>query len=184
MRNRILTTIGGPTAFFAAAALASGCAVYVLHGSEAVFAAIHEAGAVVLAVAPQVLFGLLIGAFLQQLVPHETVSRYLGNQSRFRGLVIASALGCITPGGPFASFPIIYALFVAGADIGALIAYLTAWALIGIHRIVIWELPFMGVDFAILRFAVCLPLPILAGMLARLIVRRTSLTLKKPEAGA
>jgi hypothetical protein len=56
---------------------------------------------------------------------------------------------------------------MAGADRGALVAYLTSWSLLGFQRVMVWELPLMGVDFALLRSLANLPLPIIAGLLAR-----------------
>jgi len=96
--------------------------------------------------------------------------------------MLATAAGTITPGGPFTSFPIVHALWVAGADAGALIAYLTAWALIGLNRLIVWELPVMGAEFALVRTLVCLPLPIVAGLIARALVRSPVLALRKAPA--
>jgi uncharacterized membrane protein YraQ (UPF0718 family) len=76
------------------------------------------------------------------------------------------------PGGPFASFPLVLALSQAGADIGALIAFLVAWAAIGINRLLIWEIPFMGLEFSALRFVSSLPLPLIAGAIARYLWNR------------
>jgi uncharacterized membrane protein YraQ (UPF0718 family) len=90
--------------------------------------------------------------------------------------------GAITPGGPFTSFPIVHALWVAGADAGALIAYLTAWALIGLNRLIVWELPLMGAEFTVIRTLACLPLPILAGLIARALVRLPFFTMRKAPA--
>jgi hypothetical protein len=55
----------------------------------------------------------------------------------------------------------------AGADRGALVTYITAWAMLGIQRIVIWDLPFMGTEFALLRFASGILMPLIAGLIAR-----------------
>jgi hypothetical protein len=55
----------------------------------------------------------------------------------------------------------------AGADRGILVSYITSWALLGVQRMIVWDIPLMGVDFSVLRFAVSLPLPILAGYIAR-----------------
>jgi hypothetical protein len=46
----------------------------------------------------------------------------------------------------------------------------TSWELIGIQRIVVWEMPFMGVKFVTFRFVVSLVLPIIAGLIARRLV--------------
>ena len=55
----------------------------------------------------------------------------------------------------------------SGADRGLLVAYITSWAILGVQRIIVWDIPFMGIDFSLLRFLIGLPLPIIAGMLAR-----------------
>ena len=48
-----------------------------------------------------------------------------------------------------------------------LIAYAGGWALLGVQRILIWELHLLGPDFAITRYLISIPLPILAALLAR-----------------
>ena len=84
-----------------------------------------------------------------------------------RGLLIATMAGTITPGGPSSAYALLALLGAAGADRGAMIAYIAAWATLGLQRMLVWDVPFMGGEFAILRFAVCLPLPIIAGLIAR-----------------
>jgi hypothetical protein len=39
--------------------------------------------------------------------------------------------------------------------------------LLGIQRIFVWDLPFMGADITFTRFLVSLPLPIIAGLIAQ-----------------
>lgn len=165
------------TLAFAVIAVASGAAVWWNEGGAAVEIAVRSAVAIIATVAPQIVGGLLIGGMIQQLVPRETVARLLGGKSGLRGIVLACGLGMVTPGGPFTSFPLVYALYAAGADIGALVAYLCAWAMIGLNRLIIWELPLLGPDMALLRLLVCLPLPILAGFLARHIGRHPRLAM-------
>lgn len=164
---------------FVGVALASGAACWALLGPSGVRAGLSDAGDLLLMIMPQLGAGLLIGGLVQQFVDRERVAAMLGQNSGFRGLGLASVAGMLTPGGPFASFPLVYALWVAGADAGALIAFITAWSLIGINRLVIWELPFMGADFALLRFFVSLPLPILAGLIARWLVLATPLKIRE-----
>ncbi|ADZ70597.1 permease [Polymorphum gilvum] len=166
------------TGIFMALAAGSGLACYALEGGDAAWQATIEAASLLVMVLPQIAAGLLIGGFAQALISKDTAAEYLGAESGLRGLLVATVAGIVTPGGPFTSFPLVYALWTSGADVGALVAYLVSWALIGLHRIVVWELPFMGPEFALLRFVVCLPLPLLAGIFARLIVEHTSLKLK------
>jgi hypothetical protein len=42
---------------------------------------------------------------------------------------------------------------------------------IGYQRALVWELPFFGPDFVIWRIIVSLPLPFIAGLLARMMMR-------------
>jgi uncharacterized membrane protein YraQ (UPF0718 family) len=125
-----------------------------------------------LALLPALAAALLLGALIGVLVPRERVAQALGAASGLRGLALAQAFGMATPGGPFASFPLVHALAKAGADRGALVTFLTAWSLTGFNRLLVWELPIMGAGFAGLRFVASLPLAIPAGLLARRLARR------------
>ena len=81
----------------------------------------------------------------------------------------ATLAGVICPGGPITIFPIAAAFVAIGADTGAAIAFITSWTLLGYARILVWELPFFGIDFVIWRTIISIPLPIIAGLLARFI---------------
>jgi len=167
---------------FLALAIGGGAACLRQGGLPLVAAGLAEAGWLLLIVLPQLAAGLLLGGLISRLVGREKVAALLGTKSGMKGLMLATAAGTITPGGPFTSFPIVHALWVAGADAGALIAYLTAWALIGLNRLIVWELPVMGAEFALVRTLVCLPLPIVAGLIARALVRSPVLALRKAPA--
>lgn len=118
---------------------------------------------------PKVLAGTLIGELIRRLVPREIIVRWLGAGSGLRGLAVASLVGCLFPAGPFTVFPLAAALLVAGADRGAAVAFITGWLLIGLNRMLIWELPFFGTEVVGLRLAVSWWMPLAAGWLARLI---------------
>jgi uncharacterized membrane protein YraQ (UPF0718 family) len=120
---------------------------------------------------PKVLAGCLIGAFLTLLLPREMVARWVGGESGLLGLVIATLVGAILPGGPITIFPIASAFIVVGADIGATVAFVTSWTLLGYTRALVWELPFFGPDFVLWRIIVAAPLPIVAGLLARVAIK-------------
>ncbi len=84
-----------------------------------------------------------------------------------RGLILAAAAGAITPGGPASAFPFLLILAGTGADRGILVSYISGWALLGIQRVIVWDIPFMGIEFSMFRLLISIPLPIIAGMLAR-----------------
>lgn len=147
--------------------LCSAIAVALLRGRDAVLHALWTSWELILTVLPSILGGLLLSAALRQLVPPGALARWMGAESGMRGLLVATFAGMLMPGGPVAAFPVVLVLAQAGADRGALIAFVLAWSLNGFQRIVVWELPILGTDFAVLRLICGLPLPVLAGLFAR-----------------
>ncbi len=156
-----------PFAFFAALAVISGISVYLLRGGETFVRVFWENLDFVLVILPRIAAAVLLAGFIQVLVPRDVVARWLGEKSGFKGLVVAALAGVVTPGGPMTSFPLVLALYASGAERGALVSYLTAWSLLGVQRILIWEIPLLGSDFTLIRFTACAALPLVAGVIAR-----------------
>lgn len=162
------------TLFYAGLAVVSALLVAVMKSPAALWEAVRGALLLIVAITPMVAIGLFLGGLVKSMTDPQKIGPILGAQSGLRGLVLATGLGAVTPGGPFAAFPIVYGIFAAGADVGAVVAYLTGWSLIAVHRVVVWEMPLIGPDFAMLRVLVSLPLPVLAGALARILAERVS----------
>lgn len=154
------------------AALAAGGAVglYLRSGLAAVYASLGENLLLLLEILPIVAAAVMIAGYAQILVPQQTMGRWLGSQSGLRGLAVAEIAGILTPGGPFAAFPLVLALYRAGASLATCVTFLTAWSLIGLNRALVWEIPFLGWEFVAIRLAISLPLPILTGMLVKLLL--------------
>jgi uncharacterized membrane protein YraQ (UPF0718 family) len=159
------------TATIAVFAFAAAAAVYWRDGAEHFLAILSGDVMLFGEMLPKVLAGCLIGAFVTLLLPRELVARWVGHESGFAGLAVAAAFGFILPGGPITIYPVAGAFLAMGADAGAVVAFITSWTLIGYTRALVWELPFFGSDFVIWRIVEALPLPILAGLLARIAVR-------------
>jgi uncharacterized membrane protein YraQ (UPF0718 family) len=151
---------------FAMLALITGAICYA-RGMGVFLRGLDDALAMMRQVLPKVAGALLMAGFVQVLLPGELVVKWIGKDTGFKGILIACLAGALTPGGPIISFPLVAALYRMGANISSLVAYLTAWELIGVQRIVIWDIPLMGVKFAMLRVAVSLLLPVLAGLIAQ-----------------
>lgn len=163
----------GPSLFiFAALAIGAGFAVHYFKGPEAYSRAIDDSLRLMAFIAPRVGAAVLIAAFLQILVPKEVISRLIGENAGIKSVLIATVAGSITPGGPLTSFPIVIALYAAGANKGALVAYLSSWAIIGMQRIIVWELPLLGPDVTAIRVGASVLLPIIAGTIALYIPMR------------
>ncbi|MEO4040059.1 permease [Hoeflea sp. CAU 1731] len=160
------------TIFFAALGLIAALALTTQRGSDVVVESLTDSVFLAIGLLPQIAVGLFLASLVSVMVPKDTVGKWLGQNSGLKGLIGATIIGAIMPGGPFASFPLALAFIAAGADIGCMIAFLLAWATIGLNRLLVWEAPFMGFDFSMLRFFCSLPAPIIAGFAARWLVRR------------
>lgn len=160
------------TLFFIALAAASAAGVWLDAGGAELLDALGTAGTLLLGIAPVIIVALFLGGYVQALLPHKVVARWLGENGGTGRYLLATAAGVLTPAGPFGAFPLVVALRRAGAPFDVCVVYLSAWATLGIHRIVIWELPFLGHDFVLLRVLASLPVPIAAGLLARALLAR------------
>lgn len=152
---------------FLVLAVGSAGLCWITQGPEIFREALHDDLGLMATVFPRVLLALMVAGLVQAILPRDKVAYWVGSESGIRGILIATVAGALTPGGPMTSFPFVVALYMAGADRGALVAYLTSWELLGFQRFMVWEVPMLGVDFALLRGLANLPLPILAGLLAR-----------------
>jgi uncharacterized membrane protein YraQ (UPF0718 family) len=169
--RRRISSFDWSTGVIAAAAIVAGAIVYLREGQDRFLAILGSDVGLMVYMMPKVLAGCLIGTLVALLLPREVVTRWIGAESGWLGFVIAFLAAVILPGNPLTIFPVAGALLIAGADIGAVVVFITTWAVIGYQRALVWELPFMGPDFTIWRIIVCLPLPFVAGILARMAMR-------------
>jgi uncharacterized membrane protein YraQ (UPF0718 family) len=118
-------------------------------------------------------FALVAASAIAELLPDRLIAAALGAQSGLSGILLASALGGLLPGGPMVSFP--FAILVArdGAGGPQIIALITGWSVYAFHRIIAYEAPMMGWRFVGLRMiaSACVPpaTAIGAGVLAGLL---------------
>jgi uncharacterized membrane protein YraQ (UPF0718 family) len=167
LKQKAKEAFGPSFLIFLSAALVSGGLAYHLKGGAVLAAAAATGADQLLSILPKICAALLIAGCVSVLLPREWMARWIGGRSGFVGLLLAELVGLFTPGGPATAFSLVAALKAAGADRGVLIAYAGGWALLGVQRVLIWELPLLGPDFAITRYLISLPLPILAALLAR-----------------
>jgi uncharacterized protein len=120
---------------------------------------------------PMIAVSFLAAGFADQLIPSAWVRDQLGADSGLRGIALATGVGILTPAGPFVSMPIAAAMIRTGAGAGPVVAFLSSWSLLAVHRLVAWEVPILGWRMAMLRYAACAVLPIAAGFLARALGR-------------
>ncbi len=121
-------------------------------------------------VLPRIPIAIIAAGFLAELMPQQAISTWIGAESGLVGILIASAVGAVIPSGPIISFPVAIALLHLGAGVPQLIAFLTAWSVFAVHRLLIWEIPLLGAGFAAKRLAASLVLPPIAALIAVLIL--------------
>lgn len=125
-------------------------------------------GTLLLEITPLLIFAFIIAGMVQVLIPQELISRWVGPESGIRGIFIGTVCGSLTPSGPFVSMPIAAGLLKSGASIGTVVAFMTAWSLLGISRMPL-EFGIMGWQFTLIRIASgVLFFPVAAGLLANL----------------
>jgi len=126
---------------------------------------LKSAGNLLLQITPLLILAFIIAGMVQVLIPHEIISRWVGMESGFRGILIGSAIGGILPGGPFVSMPIVAGLLRTGASIGTMVALLTAWSLLAFTRLPL-EVGLLGWKFTFIRLACVFFFPPVAGFIA------------------
>jgi len=167
MAKRLRLGAFGPALYVWSLAIAAAALCYVLKGEAAFMRGLWADFEIIETMAPRFLLGLLLVGFLTVLAPREAVARALGAGSGLKGLFIAVGAGALLPGGPWVIMPLTLAIARAGADAGACVAFVVAWGTLGLNRMLVWELPFLGFEAAGLRWLAAAPLPILAGLAIR-----------------
>ncbi|WP_216665210.1 permease [Pseudoruegeria sp. HB172150] len=134
-------------------------------------------------IAPRLIVALLAASFLSQIIPAELIGRQIGASSGLTGILIASILGGIMPGGPMTSFPIAVFLWGSGAGAPQIMALIAGWSVFAMHRVIAYELPMMGWRFTLLRMLAVAVIPPLTGLLAAEVVSLLGPDAFAPPAG-
>ena len=117
---------------------------------------------------PLLIFAFIVAGMVKVLLPSEVISKWIGQESGIRGILIGTVAGAFTPGGPYVSMPLAAGLLKSGASIGIMTAYLTAWSLINISRLPL-DIGILGLKFSIIRFISVIIFPPIAGLFAQVI---------------
>jgi uncharacterized membrane protein YraQ (UPF0718 family) len=144
---------------------------YVKRGAAGIGEGFARSGGLIGGIALPMGIGFLLAGFGALLIPQKLVAGWLGEESGLKGILLASLAGTLTPGGPFTHFPLLAMLRSHGAGVGPITAYVSAWALLGVHRMVIWEGPLLGWKFVLVRGLACVLCPPLTGIFAQVLLR-------------
>ena len=126
---------------------------------------IKSAGSLLIQMVPLLIFAIIVAGMVQVLIPGEMISKWVGAESGFRGILIGTAFGSLTPGGPYISLPIAAGLLRTGASIGTMVAFMAAWSLIAVTRLPL-EVGILGWKFTLIRLVCVFFFPPIAGLIA------------------
>ena len=129
---------------------------------------LNQALRMTIQILPLLIFAFIVAGMVQVLLPSEAISKWIGNESGIKGILIGTVAGAFTPGGPYVSLPIVAGLLRSGASMGTTVAYITGWSLWGLTRLPM-EVGLLGWRFAIIRLLSVIILPPIAGIFAQFI---------------
>ncbi len=135
---------------------------------------LKSAGNLLLQITPLLIFSFIVAGMVQYLVPTEMMSKWVGTESGFRGILIGTVVGSLAPGGPYVSLPLAAGLLRAGASVGTVVAFLTGWSLWSVTSLPLY-VGIMGWKFTLIRLACTFFFPPIAGLIANLFFSRTSI---------
>ena len=139
---------------------------YYRGGQSAAVGGLKVGGKMMVNVFPMLLASFAVAGLAQVLIPREFVARWLGQASGMKGILISTFAGAVSaPGGPYVSFPLVAAIYQAGAGIGPVVAFVTSWSLLAVTRIPM-EASLIDPRVTLVRLATTFFVPPLAGLLA------------------
>ena len=118
-------------------------------------------------------FAFIVAGMIQLIIPTEMISRWIGAESGFKGILLGTLIGGVMPGGPYISLPVAIGLLRVGASVGTMVAFLTAWSLLAFARLPL-EIGIMGWRFTLIRLACTFFFPPIAGLIANTFFSRIS----------
>lgn len=116
------------------------------------------------------LLGFVIAGLAQVLIPKDLITNWLSDQAGTRGILIACVVGGLVPGAPYAVFPLVGTLYQAGAGLGAVVSFVSAWSLWSVSRLPV-EIALIDPKPALVRYAITFVVPPIAGLLTQTIAR-------------
>ena len=146
-------------------------AVGYYQGNGAHLQGLKSAPTLTVSLMPLLVFAFVVAGMIQVLIPASIVSRWVGPESGFRGILLGSIAGGLAPGGPYVSLPIAAGLVQSGAGVGTMVAFLTGWSLWAVARLPM-EIGILGWRLTLARVVSTLVFPPLAGLIAQFLFER------------
>jgi uncharacterized membrane protein YraQ (UPF0718 family) len=79
--------------------------------------------------------------------------------------------------------PVVASIYKSGANIGPVISMITARGILGFQMLVVWQIPFFGIELSMARYIPCLVVPPIVGLLGQALFNNLNWTDEHPGAG-
>ena len=145
---------------------------YKIKGIDGLYSALAFREEMLLGLLPRIILALGIASLLWVLLDPDKLKKTIQKRKGWIKLAYATFLGAVTPGGPTSSFSILNLFLNSGLGYLVGVTYITAWSMLGVQRILIWDIPLLGVEQAGLRFISSFWLPAFAGIVAAWIFQK------------
>lgn len=93
----------------------------------------------------------VLTALLDTWIAKEKITKYLGKESKVKGIILSFVLGSISAGPIYAAFPMCVMLHKKGASVRNLVIILSSWAVIKVPML-LNEAKFLGIKFMAIRW--------------------------------
>jgi uncharacterized membrane protein YraQ (UPF0718 family) len=113
----------------------------------------------------------VISSLITVWVPPEVIAKGFGKHSGFKGKLLSVLIGGFSAGPIYAAFPLAQSLFYKGASVSNTVIILSSWAVIKVVMFMV-ESSFLGLTFALTRYALTIPLIIIMGYVMEKFVSR------------
>jgi len=133
-------------------------------------AGIRRALNIMVEIIPLLILSFIVAGMVEVLIPKEIISKWIGEGSGIRGILIGTVAGSLTPGGPYVSLPVATGLLRSGASVGTIVAFLTGWSLWAVSRLPL-EVGILGWRLTLIRIASTFFFPPIAGFIALMFSR-------------
>ncbi|MDK2984618.1 MAG: hypothetical protein PWQ96_260 [Clostridia bacterium] len=160
------------------AAVILGIMAYLRGGMENLLQGLTAGFKTVFISFPLIILAMIVAGLLQVLVSQDFIKRWLGKEAGLKGIFLAGLAGALIPGGPYVYYPIAVSFFAAGAEIGTVMAFVTAKNLWSLSRIP-WEMALLGPEITVVRYIVTFIFPIVIGLIANILYSKYSSSLRK-----
>ncbi len=113
----------------------------------------------------------VISSLITVWVPPEVIAKGFGKNSGFKGKLLSVLIGGFSAGPIYAAFPLAQALFYKGASVANTVIIISSWAVIKVVMFMV-ESSFLGLTFALTRYALTIPIIITMGYIMGKLVSR------------